>query len=179
MLGSILFSPITNSRDLTKLLNKKHIDKTVLTQQMIHETKKYIKTYAPDSKLSADIIVNMCLINRLDICFVLAQGHLESHFGTKGLAKQTNSVFNVGTYDNGVIICTYKTADASVEPYINLLKNHYIKNNINSLFKKYVNKNGYRYASSILYEKYMSTIYSRIVTTTNIQKLQTRYTIGI
>jgi hypothetical protein len=141
----------------------------------VKEANKYIVTYAPDSKLSADTLVKKCLKHDLDICFALAQGHLESHFGTKGLATQTNSVFNVGAYDNGVIVCTYKNVNESIEPYVNLLKNMYIKNNIDSLFRNYVNKNGYRYAKSDKYEKCMCVIYSKIITSTNIKNLQSKY----
>ena len=43
----------------------------------------------------AKILIDVCQKYGLSIKFVLAQGQLESHFGTKGLARKTNSIFNV------------------------------------------------------------------------------------
>ena len=94
--------------------------------KLVHIVDDYIKTNAPNSSLSGYCIVTNCEKYDLDIKFVLAQGQVESCFGTKGLATKTNSVFNVGAYDNKTYEeingnFKYKHPDFSVEPYMQLL----------------------------------------------------------
>jgi flagellum-specific peptidoglycan hydrolase FlgJ len=132
--------------------------------QLIHEVDSFIKKTAPKCKLSSEFLVKKCLEYDIDISFVIAQGILESHLGTKGLATTTNSVWNVGTFDDGQIKYTYKTANESLEPYLILLKEKYlirltakgdtISRNIYHLTKDkgYVNLHGKRYATAVGYE---------------------------
>ena len=54
--------------------------------QVIDEIDKYIKQVAPNSVLNAITLFNLCEEYGVDIKFALAQGHIESHFGTKGMA---------------------------------------------------------------------------------------------
>ena len=147
--------------------------------EIINEVDKYIKGIAPQSSLDAYVIVEECLNNSLDICFVLAQGEQESHFGTTGLARRTNSVFNVYAFDGHSREQIsekgkYKHPNYSVAPYIELLKNDYLidgKTEYDLMDGEYVNKNGKRYASSETYEKSLLSKYTKIRQTTKIDSL--------
>lgn len=141
--------------------------------------KNYIDSVAPTSSLNGYAIVDYCEKYDLDIKFVLAQAQTESKFGTTGLAKKTNSVFNVGAFDKFTIDeingrYKYKHPDHSIEPYMRLLYKDYIVKNKTELdlMAKYVNKNGQRYASNTNYEKDILTLYKNIDKKTNISHLQ-------
>lgn len=147
--------------------------------EIINEVDKYIKSVAPQSSLDAYVVVEECLNNSLDICFVLAQGEQESHFGTTGLARRTNSVFNVYAFDGHSHEQIsekgkYKHPNYSVAPYIELLKNDYLvdgKTEYDLMDGEYVNKHGKRYASSETYEKSLLAKYTKIRQTTKIDSL--------
>ena len=70
---------------------------------LVNEVQNYITQVTPSSNLRGYAIVQECEKYGVDICFVLAQGEVESHFGTKGIASKLNCVFNVGIYDNKTI----------------------------------------------------------------------------
>ena len=146
---------------------------------LVKEVKSYIDSIAPTSSLNGYAIVEYCEKYDLDIKFVLAQGQIESHFGTTGMAIKTNSVFNVGAYDkltieqiNGKF--KYKHPDYSIEPYMKLLYNDYIRGSKTELdlMAKYVNMNGKRYSSNTNYERDMLNLYAKIDKETNISNLQ-------
>lgn len=147
---------------------------------LVTEVDSYINKISPSSQLEGKVIVDMCIKYNIDIIFVLAQGQIESHFGTTGTARRTNSVFNVGAFDgyssNTQIRRGYgfEHPNDSVEPYLILLTNNYLVNNknTNDLMYNYVNKYGQRYASHTGYEKMMRSVYNRINTTTNIKHFQ-------
>jgi hypothetical protein len=143
---------------------------------LVEQVNTYIQQSAPTSALDGLVVVNNCIKYDIDICFVLAQGEIESHFGTKGLARKTNSVFNVYAFDgkelheinkNG----KYKHPDDSVEPYIELLKREYLVENKTEydMLKKYVNYCGNRYASAPDYEQKLSSKIEKIHQTTDIE----------
>ena len=124
------------------------------------EVDKYIKTVAPTSVVDALNLIDLCSKYNVDLRLALAQGHIESHFATKGTASRTYSIFNVGAFDghsankqikNGY---GYKHPDYSVEPYLKLLVNDYLVDGKTELdlLNKFVNKDGKRYASSTTYE---------------------------
>lgn len=149
-------------------------------QLLINEVNSYIKTIAPTSKLSGKDIIEKCLEYNIDIIFVLAQGQIESHYGTTGTARKTNSVFNVGAYDghsankqnkNGF---GFNDPNDSIEPYLILLTNEYLVNGKTEydLMNNYVNYLGMRYASNKNYEIMLKSIYNRINKTTNIYDLR-------
>lgn len=146
---------------------------------LVKEVKAYIDSIAPTSSLNGYAIVECCEKYDLDIKFVLAQGQIESHFGTTGMAVKTNSVFNVGAYDNTKYEningkFKYKHPDFSIEPYMQLLYADYITGTKNELdlMAKYVNKNGQRYSSNNDYEKQMLDLYQKIDKATKITELQ-------
>lgn len=147
-----------------------------LKSVLVEQVNSYIQQSAPTSALDGLVVVNNCIDYDIDICFVLAQGEIESHFGTKGLARKTNSVFNVYAFDgkelheinkNG----KYKHPDDSVEPYIELLKREYLVENKTEydMLKKYVNYRGNRYASAPDYEQKLSSKIEKIQQTTDIE----------
>ena len=145
--------------------------------QLVNEVQNYITTIAPSSNLRGYAIVEECEEYNIDICFVLAQGEIESHFGTKGIAAKINSVFNVGIYD-GLSIqeigekykCDYP--NESIEPYLKLLNERYLVNKTEQdLMKKFIDKDGKRYASNPNYEIMVSERYKFITENTKIIEL--------
>lgn len=137
-----------------------------------NEVDSYLKIATPDSKISSRLLINKCIEYKIDIAFVIAQGIIESHMGTKGKATITNSVWNVGSFDNGVSICLYDDPNNSIEPYLNLLKRKYIKKDHNCLLDSYINKNGHRYATADNYEDYLKKVMNKINFRTNIKYYQ-------
>jgi flagellum-specific peptidoglycan hydrolase FlgJ len=150
--------------------------------QVIDEIDKYIKQVAPNSALNAIILFNLCEEYGVDIKFVLAQGHIESHFGTKGMARKTNSVFNVFAFDGQEYHKIsrkgkYDHPDYSIEPYLTLLKDYYIVDNKNEydLMDKFVNSEGKRYASDPLYESKLKSKFEYISENTKLDELISNY----
>lgn len=147
--------------------------------ELVKVVKNYIDSVAPTSNLNGYAVVENCEKYDLDIKFVLAQGQIESHFGTTGMSVKTNSVFNVGAYDklsvenvNGKF--KYKHPDYSIEPYMKLLYRDYITGSKTELdlMAKYVNKSGKHYASNANYERDILNLYQKIDKMTNISELQ-------
>lgn len=173
-------SPLTTNKkinidEVNKECNK--YDFFFKKNELINSVNKYIKSVAPKSELSGEIVVELCLKYDVDLVFVLAQGKIESHFGTKGLANKTNSVWNVGSFDGATYSKVskknkYETPNHSTEPYLKLLTSNYLVNKTtNDLLKKFVNKNNKRYATSLLYEKELNYVYNKINKHTDIGKL--------
>ena len=147
--------------------------------ELVNEVDNYIKSVASQSSLDGYVIVEECMNSGIDICFVLAQGENESHFGTTGLARKTNSVFNVYAFDGQSHEQIsekgkYKHPNYSVAPYIELLKKDYLvggKTEYDLMDGQYVNKNGARYASSETYEKALLAKFTKIKQNTKIDSL--------
>lgn len=142
---------------------------------LVNEVDGYISSVANTSSLDGLVVVNKCLEYDIDICFVLAQGEQESHFGTAGLARKTNSVFNVFAFDGHDYNeinnkGKYAHPNDCVEPYLKLLRRDYLVDGKTEydLLNKYVNKNGARYASAENYEKILFDKMNKIKSTTNI-----------
>ena len=92
---------------------------------LVDEVQNYIDSIAPYSNLRAFELVENCEKYNIDIKFVLAQGEVESHFGTKGMASKTNSVWNVGAfdgYDLKHIRTKYNNPNQSIENLPNYIK---------------------------------------------------------
>lgn len=143
---------------------------------LVNEVQNYITSVAPNSNLRGYAIVEECEKYNVDICFVLAQGEIESHFGTKGIASKLNCVFNVGIYDNKTseeIESKYRfdCPNESIGPYLNLLNERYLINKTEQdLMKKFVDVNNKRYASDTDYEIKISSKYKLIEETTKISE---------
>jgi flagellum-specific peptidoglycan hydrolase FlgJ len=183
-------APLTSSTFIGYTINTKNNNEINIIEytdsvktQLINEVDTYINTIAPSSKLDGEIVVDKCCEYNVDIAFVLAQGQIESHFGTTGTARKTNSVFNVGAYDgysasrqrsNGF---GFSHPNESVEPYLILLTNNYLVNGktINDLMVSYINYLGMRYASDTRYEYMLRSVYNKINSKTNINSLYNEY----
>jgi len=129
-----------------------------------------IREVAPTTCMNGLAILRGCEKYDVDLFFVLAQGQLESHYGTKGLAQKTNSVFNVFAYDghNYDQITQkgkYEHPDLSIEPYLELISKCYLVNGKTEkdLMVEYVNESGKRYATSELYEGNLLGIYNKLM----------------
>lgn len=150
-----------------------------LLLELTNEIDAYIsKASNGTSSLSGLVVATQCIEHDIDICFVLAQGEQESHFGTKGVARKTNSVFNVFAFDgysynkinaNG----KYNHPNDCVEPYLRLLKRDYLVDGKTEfdMLHKYVNKNGARYASAENYEDSLCNKMNKIKSETRIDTL--------
>lgn len=120
------------------------------------------------TKLTPEAIVDICEENNFSIPFTMAIANLESCFGQTPRSKRTNSVFSVGSYDNGKNVCTYSTPDESIAPFINLVKKDYLQNGKKTLddllvTNQFVNMNGRRYAKNPKYEGQIKSIMNRII----------------
>ena len=191
-LASLMFvtMPLTSSTFIGYTINTENNNEINVVEytdsvktQLINEVNTYINTIAPSSKLDGEIVVDMCCEYNVDIAFVLAQGQIESHFGTTGTARKTNSVFNVGAY-NGYSASKQRAngfgfshPNESVEPYLILLTNKYLVNGktVNDLMYAYVNHLGMRYASDTRYEYMLRSVYNKINSKTNINSLYNEY----
>lgn len=145
--------------------------------ELIDEVQSYILNVAPTSDLRAAALVDACEKYNVDVKFALAQGEQESHFGTKGLAFKTNSVWNVGAYD-GLSFKEiaknhkYDHPNQSIEPYLKLLTKSYLTIGCEeALLEKYVDKNGKRFATEPTYEERLKSRYRNIENTTKIDSL--------
>lgn len=155
-----------------------HVKYQGVKSDLVDATQNYIDSIAPNSNLRALILVEKCEEYKIPITFVLAQGELESKFGTTGLAYRTNSIWNVGAYDNydiKNIKIKYENPNDSVEPYLNLLNSNYLNGKtIEDLLDSFTDINGNRYATDKYYESKLKTIHNYILTNHNIDSLQAR-----
>lgn len=159
------------------------LEKEAIKCDIVHEIDNYIQSVAPTSCINGLAVFDACQEYNIDIIFVLAQGHLESHFGTTGLAAKTNSVFNVLAYDNYTLDDikrrkgTYSHPDKSIKPYLDLLTNNYLVDGRHELdmLENFVDKNGNRYASNPNYEANLYSLYKKIQDNTRISELMKRY----
>lgn len=156
-------------------------ERNLIYNSLVSEVDSLIKSSAPNSKLTAKSLVDSSIKYDTDLVFILAQGHIESHFGTKGLAKRTNSVFNVGAYDNYKFNKVhsrfkYEHPDESIEPYLlNLHKRYLTNKTTDDLLLDFTNNLGHRYATSPSYENSLRKMYDSISENTRISELYSRY----
>ena len=169
-IGKILSNRIENNNYSCRVYRDKiELKYQQSKSQVVDEIDKYIKQVAPTSSLNAIALFELCETYDIDIKFALAQGHIESHFGTKGMARKTNSVFNVFAFDGQEYHKIsrkgkYDHPDYSIEPYLKLLVNDYIIDNQTEydLMTKFVNKDGKRYASDPRYENKLSKKFEKV-----------------
>lgn len=117
--------------------------------------------------LKPETLVRASMENSFDLPFLMAVAHQESCFGATPRAQRTNSVFSVGSYDNGKNVVTYSNPNESVYGYIDLLNSSYIVNG-KSLFDLlkpggFVNGIGKRYAKDKTYEAKIKNVRNRIL----------------
>lgn len=162
----------------TEYIRELQISYQGVKSDLVDLTQRYIDSVAPNSGLRALILVENCEKYGIPISFTLAQGEIESHFGTKGLAFRTNSIWNVGAYDGrdfNSIGHRYSNPNDSVVPYLDLLTTNYLPNKtVEDLLESFVDINGNRYASDKHYEAKLSDKYKYIMDNYRIDELQER-----
>ena len=162
----------------TEYIRELHVQYQGVKAELVDVTQHYIDSVAPNSGLRALILVENCEKYGIPITFTLAQGEIESHFGTKGLAYRTNSVWNVGAYDGHSIVDIshkYNNPNDSIIPYLDLLTNNYLPNKtVEDLFESFVDINGNRYASDKYYETKLKDKIKYITDNYRIDELQER-----
>lgn len=117
--------------------------------------------------LKPETLVQASIEENFDLAFLMAVAHQESCFGATPRAKQTNSVFSEGSWDNGQNKTIYSDPNESVYGYIDLLNRSYMVNG-KGLFDllapgAFVNGAGNRYASDSNYERKISNLRNRIL----------------
>lgn len=162
----------------TEYIRELQISYQGVKSDLVDLTQHYIDSVAPNSGLRALILVENCEKYGIPISFTLAQGEIESHFGTKGLAYRTNSIWNVGAYDGhslNDISHTYSNPNDSVIPYLDLLTNNYLPGKtVEDLFDSFTDINGNRYASDKYYETKLRDKIKYITDNYRIDELQGR-----
>ena len=120
-----------------------------------------------DTDLKPETLVAASEKHNIELPFIMAVAHQESCFGATPRAKRTNSVFSVGSYDNGKNAVTYSDPNDSVEGFTDLIKTHYLNDGktINNILTDgcFTNDNGYRYASDEKYESKIRNVRNRII----------------
>lgn len=162
----------------TEYIRELQISYQGVKSDLVDLTQHYIDSVAPNSGLRALVLVENCEKYGISITFTLAQGEIESHFGTRGLAFRTNSVWNVGAYDGhnfNNISHRYSNPNESIVPYLELIINNYLPNKtVEDLFESFVDINGNRYASDKHYETKLKSKVGYIKEHYSIDELQSR-----
>jgi len=150
--------------------------------KIINEISEFIMNGSDNSDLSPILLLNLCDKYDIDVRLALAQGKVESNFGTKGLARRTNSVWNMGAYDGYKIdkilgIYKYAHPNKSIEPYLKSIKYNYLGGTKieHDLLDNFVNRSGHRYASYPNYENELKIVWEEINTTTELDSLLSIY----
>ena len=140
----------------------------------VNDTKNYMEKALANqgyslksTNLKPETLVLASIETGFDLPFLMAVAHQESCFGATPRAKRTNSVFSVGSYDNGKNTKTYADPNDSVADYIDLLKRRYLVDGktIFDLLKPgmFVNDVGNRYASDKNYESKINKLRNLII----------------
>ena len=142
--------------------------------QRVQDVTKYMETALKNqgyswrsTKLKPETLVNASMETGFDLPFLLAAAHQESCFGATPRARRTNSVFSVGSYDNGKDYKTYADPNDSVNDYIDLMNRRYLgdEKSITDLLEPgcFVNDQGNRYASDQKYEGKIKQLRNSII----------------
>jgi hypothetical protein len=159
--------------EIDNTLNPKE-DNDSIYQQKVKACTEYMEyalknqNYTLESTgLNPETLVKASIEYDFDLPFLMAVAHLESCFGATPRAQRTNSVFSVGSYDDGRNVVTYSDPNESVAGYIKLMNNSYLVNGKTLLDllnpNSFVNKNGHRFASDPAYEHKVTVIRNRIL----------------
>lgn len=140
--------------------------------KIVDEVDRFMRGKATNHNISPILVVKYADKYDIDVRLFLTQGLLESHYGTKGLARKTHSVCNVGAWDDGTITHRYSHPNESIEPYFKLIKEQYLVDKTeDTLLKNFVNKQGNRYASYPYYEQELQRYWGQINETTPLDSL--------
>lgn len=158
-----------------KYIQKKQIENQIkkTRQEQVNAIADYMnkainaqQKYKNPTGLTPEYILSCAQEYNYDIPLLLAQAHQESCFGITPRAQKTNSVFSVGSWDNGMNRNTYATQNESVPEYIELMQNDYLSGkSIDDVLKSgnFVNYNGHRYARDPQYESKIRYLRNKII----------------
>lgn len=173
MTKEYIMSHVKELRDHAKDVEIPQIDTTGFADKVKDVTKYMEKALANQgytmnsTRLKPETLVSASFETGFDLPFLLAAAHQESCFGATPRAQRTNSVFSVGSYDNGTNTKVYSDPNDSVLDYIDLLKRRYLVNGktIFDLLKPgaFVNNIGKRYASDMNYENKIRKLRNSII----------------
>jgi flagellum-specific peptidoglycan hydrolase FlgJ len=174
---------LSPSDETEDIIDRDSIMMEMLKIDIVSEIDNYIDKIAPKNDIDSELMFDLCMKYGIDIRFVIAQGQIESHFATKGTAKKTKSVFNVGAYDGHSAVRQtrngfgFDNANDSIEPYLILLTNDYLVNGKTEydMMQNYVNYLNQRYASNPNYERMLKSVFNKINTNTNLDILLKEY----
>jgi len=144
-------STIFSTRNLTINDNTIHDTNNIDTvSQVFAKTLEYVsqvsKRSCTEKEEIAKAIYEAALENNIDICFILAQGTIETQLGSTGIGKSRKSIF--GVYK------TYPSYTVCIKDYARILKKFYLTRGRTEkdLLRNYVTVGGTRYASNRNYE---------------------------
>jgi flagellum-specific peptidoglycan hydrolase FlgJ len=136
----------------------------------------FIDKYSDNkSPVTAQDVMDVSAKYGVPVEFILAQGRLESNFGTKGRGARTKNIYNVGNVTAGDTMAKDSTEQKKyskdmgdwvngLESYADLMARKYRPSDgdWNKLLEEFVNNDGNRYAADANYEKTLSSIISSI-----------------
>lgn len=157
--------PLTENDSIGQVLSQ---NDSLLFANVFDYISQVSKINSTERNEIAKTIINIALENDIDICFILAQGTIETHLGTTGIGRTRKSIF--GVYK------TYPSYEACINDYARILKKWYITRgrNEHDLMKHYVTTGGARYAGNPNYETKLKKKYLEIKKNTNLHDLQVR-----
>lgn len=150
--------------ELTEELTKEDSLKQELSQVdslLFASTFDYVsqvsKRSSAEKKEIAQSIIEVALDKDIDICFMLAQGTIETHLGSAGIGRTRKSMF--GVYR------TYSSYRECVQRYGALLSSSYLVHGKTheDLMRNYVNARGMRYAGNPNYEAELRAKYDELL----------------
>lgn len=150
-------STVDSTRHLTDIRKDSAI---AIQSQEFAKVLKYVshisKRSCTEKEEIAKAIHQVALENDIDICFILAQGTIETHLGTTGIGRSRKSIF--GVYR------TYHSYTHCIKDYARILKKSYLVRGRTEkdLMKRYVTIGGARYAGDPDYEKHLQEAYKNV-----------------
>lgn len=154
--------------DSTSQASSQYVDSIYkkLYEQVMNYVSQTSRQKCTEKNAIAKMITDTALEHDIDICFILAQGTIETHLGTTGIGRTRKSIF--GVYR------TYGSYKKCIDDYVKILKSNYLVRGRTEhhLMQHYINKNGKRYAKNAAYEKKLRHKYNEICSNTMIRDLQ-------
>lgn len=147
------------------------VKKDSIKTMLINSVYNYIAEFAPSmAPKVANDMVEVSLDKDFNICFMLAQAQIETHFGRYGSGQTRKSIFGA----NG----RFGSYRECIEKYVDLVQNKYLgpEKTEQHLLQNYVTvRGGYRYAGNKNYEPELKNVYNQILAKTDIKQLQNEF----
>lgn len=171
----LLFTKCIGVGEITPIhKNTTIIEAKTSSMELVDIVQEYINySCGIDNYVSAVEFLRCSYKYDIDLYLMLTQARLESHFGTRGRALRTNSIFGVGAWDSGVEKCTFDNPNESIEAYSIHIKENYLYDDlsVHELIRKgFKSKNGFKYASDVNYPNKVKREMNRVKKITSIQE---------